>query len=561
MELSAGFTYRSMRNAPGATRSIGPHWSDQTNQRFVASYVTGSHNIKAGIQTMQGALTYQNQMYGNVNYNFLNGVPNQIVEWTTPYTQEEHMKLMMGLFAQDQWTVSRATFNYGLRFDYLNSLVPPQSAPATQFVGARNYAEVDCVPCWKDLSPRFGVAYDLFGNGNTAVKVNVGRYVLGEMFDLASAVNPFATSVNSVTRPWSDANHDFIPQGDLSDPNANGELGPISNRNFGNVSPSTIYQDEVLKGWFVRPYTWQFSGSVQRRLASALSLSVGYYRTWFGNFRATDNVALTPADFNAYSITVPADSRLPNGGGYTVTGLYDVTPTKNGVANNLVVQASNFGMVSEVYNGVDVTVNGRFKNWHIGGGLSTGQDVTDVCDIISAHPEVTVQLASGSVTSSGRAPTPASQCRNTPPWSALTQVKLNGLYQLPKTMRVSVVLQNNPAPPTNAAAAVLNSNIAPSLGRNLAACGSATTCNQTVSIPFYANGTQYFEHRLTQMDVRFTKTVTVQRLRIDGNVDLYNAFNANSVLMVNGTYGGSVWTTPLQTLQGRILELGFQVYF
>jgi hypothetical protein len=30
---------------------------------------------------------------------------------------------------------------------------------------------------WKDVTPRIGAAYDLFGNGKTAIKVNLGKYL------------------------------------------------------------------------------------------------------------------------------------------------------------------------------------------------------------------------------------------------------------------------------------------------------------------------------------------------------------------------------------------------
>ena len=43
-------------------------------------------------------------------------------------------------------------------------------------------------------------------------------------------------------------------------------------------------------------------------------------KRWFYGYYVTRNLALDPAaDWNAYNITAPADSRLPGGGGYTVT--------------------------------------------------------------------------------------------------------------------------------------------------------------------------------------------------------------------------------------------------
>ena len=82
---------------------------------------------------------------------------------------------------------------------------------------------------------------------------------------------------------------------------------------------------------------------VQHQIGPTMSVTAGYYRNWYGNFRVTDNLAVAPADFNPYCVTAPSDSRLPGGGGYQVCGLYDISPTKFGQSNNLVTQASNFG--------------------------------------------------------------------------------------------------------------------------------------------------------------------------------------------------------------------------
>src|SRR5207237_10665306 len=129
----------------------------------------------------------------------------------------------MGVFAQDQWTVKRMTLNAGVRFDYFKSSVPSQSLAATRFLPARSYAAVDQVLGWKDIDPRFGIAYDLFGTGKTALKANVGRYVAGETAATTRANNPVQQSITTTTRVWTDANRDFVPNCDLSIALQNGE--------------------------------------------------------------------------------------------------------------------------------------------------------------------------------------------------------------------------------------------------------------------------------------------------------------------------------------------------
>src|SRR5213078_2547539 len=140
----------------------------------------------------------------------------------------------------DQWKMPRLTLNYGLRFDYFRAHVPAQHVPATQFVpAARDFDRLSDVPNWKDINPRLGGSYDLQGNGRTALKASLGRYVGAASTNIALAANPVATSVNNVTRTWSDTNGDFRPTCDLQNFAANGECGAISNVNFGKPNVTT----------------------------------------------------------------------------------------------------------------------------------------------------------------------------------------------------------------------------------------------------------------------------------------------------------------------------------
>ncbi|MGE3179855.1 MAG: carboxypeptidase regulatory-like domain-containing protein, partial [Vicinamibacterales bacterium] len=185
------------------------------SERASVSYVTGSHAFKGGVQIEQGINNQDQVVHGDVNYIFLNGVPNQVTQWATPYLQRNRAR-EIALYAQDQWTMNRLTINAGLRLDWFVGRVPAQSLPVAQFTGARDFDAVENVPNWKDVSPRLGASYDLFGNGRTAVKVSMGRYLEQLGAGIASENNPVVRSVLSSNRTWNDSNQNYRPDCDLT---------------------------------------------------------------------------------------------------------------------------------------------------------------------------------------------------------------------------------------------------------------------------------------------------------------------------------------------------------
>src|SRR6185503_4082892 len=306
-EDSTGQIYR-------ASTVYGHNFANPLTVRSSMAYVTGTHSYKTGfmLRVRGNGPTYNNiSVNGDMNYNFLNGVPRRITLFATPIEQNNDIKADLGLFAQDSWAMNRMTINYGVRYDYLNAAVPEQHLAAGRFVPERNFAAVKNAPNWKDINPRLGVSYDLFGDGKTAVKATVGRYISGG--SLASNVNPVNTSVNQATRAWTDLNGNYVPDCDFTNPGTNQECGPLSNLNFGKVNPSaTRFDKEVLEGWGVRPYNWSVSAGIQRQLTRGTSIDIGYFRRWYGNFTVVDNQLVEPSDYDPFCITSPGnDPRLP----------------------------------------------------------------------------------------------------------------------------------------------------------------------------------------------------------------------------------------------------------
>ena len=139
------------------------------------------------------------------------------------------------------------------------------------------------------------------------------------------------------------ADGNFVPDCtlDASVPGANGECGPISDTKFGQPTANTTLGADAFTGFGNRGYNWQGSVSIQHELRPGLGVNVGYFRTWYGNFTVTDNLAVGPADYASYCVTAPVNAKLPGGGGNQICGLYDLSPTLFGQVSNLVTQASN----------------------------------------------------------------------------------------------------------------------------------------------------------------------------------------------------------------------------
>jgi hypothetical protein len=551
----AGLLYRG--------QSYGDSWIGAHTWNAAVAYVTGANSLKVGYQgAFHVANTNPNSNNYNLEYRFNNAVPNQLTQNLQPYRTFSRVRYH-AFYVQDQWTRGRLTLNGAMRYDHSWSYYPEQQIGATRFLPTPIvFPRTDGVLGYNDINPRMGVAYDLFGTGKTAIKFNMGRY-------LEAAVNgngnysqllPTARIPTSVTRAWTDANGNYSPDcnlmvGTAQDLRAGGGdfCGAWSNSNFGQNVYSLSYDEQILKGWGVRPSDWQIGVTLQQEILPRVSVEVGYTRRWLQNFTVTDNRAVSASDFDMFSITAPRDPRLPDGGGYEVSGLYNVKPEKFGLTDDLRTYAPNYGSISQVYDGVDVNVNARMRNGlQLQAGTSTGQRVTDYCDVRTKLPEQAVGFATASEVPAYSPVNP--YCHYAP--GVTTRFTAAGSYTIPRIeVLVSGTMQSGPGEPLAANWTVSSAVVAQTLGRPLA----GNTPNVTVNL---LTPTDMTYPRVNQLDFRIGKLLRFGRQRANLSVDIYNVMNFDTVLAYNQAFiPGGAWLVPTSVLTARTAKFTLQYDF
>jgi hypothetical protein len=427
------------------------------------------------------------------------------------------------------------------------------------------FDRTESVRGYNDVTPRLGFAYDVFGTGKTALKVNLGKYVQAATADsVYNSNNPAARIVTRIgvggpARGWTDGNGNYVVDCDLLNPAAQNNLAAGgdqcaaltgNNLNFGNANPNTTtINPAILGGWGVRPYDWQFGVSVQQQVLPRLSVDAGYNRRWWGNFFVTDNTLVSAADYDTYSITVPQHDNLPDAGSKVSYVAISQAAAARG-AQNYMTAESDFGKTRTAYwHGVDVNATARLTNGlTLQGGTSTGRGVRNNCEITAALPEL---LGADRVDS----------CDISEDWT--TSFRGLASYTIPKigvllsTSARSLTTTPGGGVATNGASlnanyVLPNSEIVAALGR--LPPGALPTGTTTLNL--MKAGQLYTLQRISLMDLRFAKIFRFGSRRADVGMDLYNLFNSNVTTAYQQTYefrtNGTAWLQPTSIASPRL---------
>jgi hypothetical protein len=563
------------------------NWSGHTGTTNIfqgaVSYITGSHSAKFGARFHKNVSTFPKNYYNDtlLEYSFTNGVPTQVNAFADHASEQEQHQTMIALYAQDRWTVNRLSVQAGLRFEHLGDYFPEQRMGPNRFLPTAVVFPAEDGPLnQKDLMPRVGATYDLFGNGKTALKFFIGRYVttfntVDEWANFSPAgINKFQSSDQ---RGWTDIDGDFVPDCDFLNPAANGECG-LGNPFFGKALPTNSIDPAFVSGWNTREYSWDLTAGITQEVAPRVSLQVDYVRRSWGNLPAIVNDALTANDFDTFVFNAPSDPRLPGGGGYALT-FRDVKPDKVQQISNRLTFANEVGGAFNRFNGVDVTVNARLRNVTIQGGTSTGNVIEDSCGVVAENPEYYIFGPWGGTGGfldtflGGVGQWPQEFCHRESGWK--TNIKGLASYTVPKIdVLVSGTFKSLPYPGNEFPSVQSQSLGGQVLGLFLGIPGvDSTNLGRPLSsgIPIqFLNivepGALYGD-RLTSIDLRLGKILRFGNSRTAVNFDVYNLFNSNTTEVFQRNYTApnsiprSTYLDPLQIMSARFFKISAQFDF
>lgn len=464
----------------------------------------GAHEAKGGVRITRERAGVHWDRNGDMVLELRDGVPFQAQLANTPVRAEHRIDTWAG-FIQDRWVAGRASINAGVRFDGVEGWLPDQTSPAGAFAAERQFARRDGVPRWPlSIAPRLGVAYDPTGRGRTALKVYAGRFYNQIGSDILAAVNPNALALAAVT--WRDDNRNLRAEAN--------ELGPFT----GFAGGISTRSDPDAR----RPYNDEFSAGIDHTLPGDTALNVAYHRRHHRDGLGIIDLARPPS---AYS---PAARSYvdPDTGATASVAVWDLDPALRAVRDRVLTTVP---ALRSTYNGMHAQVSKWLTaRWQGMAGVTIQRHRGFLHDgtFTSAdfnNPNVVFHRDGAAVFTDV-------------PWI----LKGAATWVLPAEWRLSATYTGR------------GGEAIP----RLAVFGNLVQSSETVHLA--PRGTDRTEAVTRLVDLRGSKRVRLGGIAAEVSLDLFNALNANHVVVQN-TVIGSTFGRPQLILGPRLAHVGVSV--
>jgi hypothetical protein len=272
----------------GTGRLVGP--PDSLHLQNIYSfaddlyYQREKHSLRFGmlLNRFNEAMTVPVAYEGSATYtsfaNFLRGIP---LSYGGPLTGSDINRYFryntLGFYARDDYHVSsRLTLNIGLRYEFMTT---PQEAEGRQYAIRNLTSDSTVLPggelaawipgpvmrnkTYWNFSPRLGFAWDVFGDGKTAVRGGGGIYY--DVGNLGGAfINEADGSYPAISYTFTNPTNAVV-----TFPITPPTVDAILSSNLANSAVTVYYHAG-------QPYMFQYNLTVQRQLAVNTVLSVAY---------------------------------------------------------------------------------------------------------------------------------------------------------------------------------------------------------------------------------------------------------------------------------------------
>ncbi|MGE0123194.1 MAG: hypothetical protein AB7U25_09675, partial [Vicinamibacterales bacterium] len=499
---------------------------------FKDNLLGGSHNIRLG-----GEMNLEKQFNGferiradNIEHQFNNGAPFRVlIGFPTAdgavgsYSARDSLLSVAGLnnynfFINDTFTKGRLTVTAGVRFDRYRSYVPEQQQIASTTAGfslaAATFPEQTFFT-WNSIVPRFGMVYDLTGDGRTVVKANYGFFRHNPGPSAAASGNPNQAQ-KDLQYTWNDLNGNRLFEF--------GEQGTLL---LDRTGPGGTQVDPDIK----QPYTHELTTFVERQLFETLGMRAGYV------YKSNDQLTQTyqpfrgPAAFStSFNVTDRGADGLLGTGDDQVRAYLGIPNSQLGPATQVLQNVDAIGR----FHTAEISFTKRYSNqWSGGIGFNHTWSREHARTIL------------GNIMTSASASPGFPQSPNDPDAQKTTSwgFRAYGSYDAPLGIRLSPVLRHQSGQ---------------NYGRTLAVSAPAScacTFNGTVLVePLDSRRMD----NIWLLDVRAEKRITLPRnIRIGLFFDAFNLSNSNATETMSWQTGAA-FERPTAVLAPRTFRLGFK---
>ncbi|MEZ5316147.1 MAG: TonB-dependent receptor [Vicinamibacterales bacterium] len=486
-------------------------------QYFIPQAFGARHELKVGFDNAYTAETRTDSRIDGLQlrYNSL-PTPRPVRVDIYAYPLVREMRVMnTAIYAQDSLSFDRLTVTAGIRWERIEGYLPQQTHQDTEYfpvgtvipnainlgggqradyVAAANFDEVRDAPLWHNWAPRVSAAYDLFGDGRTALKFAAGKYL-----DQIGTGTPGPNPNGIVTQRygWNDLNNDLqFQRGDaVWDPvtarYVGGEFGALQQTSVPGVLTAFDSARE-------RSYSTEVTFGVDHELVPGVRLSASYIHRTGKNVYGEVDVDLDRWGqlYSLVNVTEPGRDGLSGTSDDQTIGVYQL----NDPATVVSTVNRNDDRLGTKYNGVEITLTRRFKDkWTFLGGYTfsrTRQDIVSLADPNDFY------VNSGGETSDGRRHVFKASGSYELPYQILFGANMRVQSGLPITRQVDI---------TGLTQGTVRVNAEP---------------RGSVTLP-----------KLFTLDVRAGKFFDIGTNRIEVSMDVYNLTNANTVYDVRTLTG------------------------